>query len=770
MYAIKVRDIDASSKNVPLHQLCQLISTNDVEAQTLFVEHLSSYLPGDPNPNEALATLQKTQSSLIAGYDRGSLTQSGWEEECTSLGLDLVLVKAIDRVILDFVIGYEWSRQEEDRFGAELEQIKGFVDAIYQFCPLPIPKAGAVYVALRNIEVVCINAIGKKNSSLSFDRRSVDGVFCRSDGISGILLSKFSIFEEQRPIAWSNKKASPYLQPYQKSKIRKRLKSYEISPEIVVSVLIQPELVPLAMELYAGIEEAADLVEAVRELRGDDVTHPQILDAVDQISEYSNDLVYVVHKNDHRRREWKNLLEADEVIYVLANPELMRIAKQLRQCHRVYSSLAKPNSFQCPKWAARDFVVQVQREYGRPALSPPELKEAIAEVIESFCSAENFASDRSDFSAYDIAERISQQKMPEREREALQEIGRLLITTFHLMSTPTPDDFVQRIKQAYDRPALNQRVLNALEDSLEAAELASDILLTDLVKKVVEQLRRDDNGSAEDENIIYFDQLELKVSPSQLERLEAYIEKCWAEIESEERRYQVPSGGRALILAADFLRVKLNLSSLQFIQERIDAPGVFVKFKFSFDSRELDYLLKIGTNGYISGFHAGIKNKGIQAIIVAVAVSYYRDLVLPGSIYEPQSSRQAASSQSEKAPSVLKRPRKLPRPQVKQTNNEKDFRAWHIAQERARHDVYGFRRWVRDGYRAPHQKQMEAKEAAGVVLPLGYTWVNKHSRGVRTTGDDSLQIDSKGGLSEETIFSPPERASDELYMLLSERE
>ncbi|HMR68427.1 MAG TPA: hypothetical protein PKE64_30820 [Anaerolineae bacterium] len=65
---------------------------------------------------------------------------------------------------------------------------------------------------------------------------------------------------------------------------------------------------------------------------------------------------------------------------------------------------------------------------------------------------------------------------------------------------------------------------------------------------------------------------------------------------------------------------------------------------------------------------------------------------------------------------------------------------------------------------------MEAKEA-GVELLRGYTWVNEHSRGVRTAGgDDSLQIDSKDGLSEETIFSPPERASHELCVLLSERE
>ena len=58
-------------------------------------------------------------------------------------------------------------------------------------------------------------------------------------------------------------------------------------------------------------------------------------------------------------------------------------------------------------------------------------------------------------------------------------------------------------------------------------------------------------------------------------------------------------------------------------------------------------------------------------------------------------------------------------------------------------------------------------DEAGVKLPPGYTWVNEFTRGSKISDEVKLRFDKDGNLTEETLFSPPSRATVDLRRLLS---
>jgi hypothetical protein len=244
-----------------------------------------------------------------------------------------------------------------------------------------------------------------------------------------------------------------------------------------------------------------------------------------------------------------------------------------------------------------------------------------------------------------------------------------------------------------------------------------------------------------------------------IQDLRDYCKQCWIEI-GEKRRYQVPSQGRAEILASDKLADLMHLKSVRFFQEGANAPSVFLAFHF--EETPLVGILKVGRSGNTRGFHNSVVSNLFEAIVEAITLSYYRDLVTPGKVYfyKPGSSLPHHRSLSPKLGGF----RKLPRPQMMPLSEPKlyDFREWHYAQERARQSVTGHMRWFEKGFRADWEKQQQARKA-GVELPLGYTWVIEHDRG--SSESDRLILNGTD-LVEHIFFAPPERASAELNSLL----
>jgi tetratricopeptide (TPR) repeat protein len=258
------------------------------------------------------------------------------------------------------------------------------------------------------------------------------------------------------------------------------------------------------------------------------------------------------------------------------------------------------------------------------------------------------------------------------------------------------------------------------------------------------------------------------------EELRKFSHQCWREI-LYERRYQVPSRGRAEIRASAELRDLINLNCVGFVQEGIEPPGVFLRFQFG-GNLALG-IVGIDRDGSTKGFHKrggrDMTDRIIELIIEAVAFSYYRDLVTPGKTYQYVPEGGSPNIRS------VDRPRPLPRPRgIPVTTEEVEFRRrrrvskekahdledWYYVQERAKHYVTGHMRWVREEYIASYEKQQQALEFSGRALPTGYTWVIEHERG----GASESGLRLRGGqLVEKTTFLPPKRASQELSDLLT---
>ncbi|MBE2198716.1 MAG: hypothetical protein IAE79_08910 [Anaerolinea sp.] len=249
----------------------------------------------------------------------------------------------------------------------------------------------------------------------------------------------------------------------------------------------------------------------------------------------------------------------------------------------------------------------------------------------------------------------------------------------------------------------------------------------------------------------------------QLHSLSTYSESCWRAIYSKERQYQIPSNGRAEIMAPSFVARRINLYSVRLTQEGVKAPGLFVQFKFT--DPACVGILKIDPSGNIAGFHEMMGNTWGQELIKAVALSHYRDLVIPNPV-SPSASKRAASHQPRSGRGGPPGGRQAAKPFPTQQPRKKQYSLtdWYESQEIARHNVRGHTRWIGRDFVADSEKYSQARRA-GVILQDGYTWVIEHERGnpkptpIRLDGED---------LAEHTLFTPPPKAEDDLARILSQ--
>ena len=239
-------------------------------------------------------------------------------------------------------------------------------------------------------------------------------------------------------------------------------------------------------------------------------------------------------------------------------------------------------------------------------------------------------------------------------------------------------------------------------------------------------------------------------------RFERFSAACWAEIRTA-RRYQVPSKGRAEILASHTLSDLIDLTLVTFVQEGADAPEVFLRFEFG--EPPAIGVAKVKSDGTTEGFHEFAAPSVFRALIEATALAYYRDLVVPAKVPDYPSGDPAHHSQPSSATKPRKRPtsasapvdrRQTYRPLPRLTGPSAPRRdpyqleEWHRAQERARHGVVGHIRWVGPRFTPDSQKQRQALQA-GVQLPPGYTWVGEHDRGGKTGYNGPQKPDTKTG-------------------------
>jgi hypothetical protein len=252
----------------------------------------------------------------------------------------------------------------------------------------------------------------------------------------------------------------------------------------------------------------------------------------------------------------------------------------------------------------------------------------------------------------------------------------------------------------------------------------------------------------------------------QVVSLKAYGRQCWRTIRSDERRYQVPSNGRAEIIVDEKLRSLIGLHSLQFVQERISAPGLFIRFKLREPAAV--GLVCISETGTVEGFQELSNNQWFQALIEAVAFGYYRDLVISGESEYRENDGVIRSRRGGGGKSVAraKKPhRTLPSPRTHKRASQGFYRLedWYESQEIMRHWVRGHVREVGPHFEASPEKQREAKRA-GVRLKPGQTWVVEHERG---NPQDHMIVKLDGeDLIEHTVFAPPVRATTELKQIL----
>lgn len=245
----------------------------------------------------------------------------------------------------------------------------------------------------------------------------------------------------------------------------------------------------------------------------------------------------------------------------------------------------------------------------------------------------------------------------------------------------------------------------------------------------------------------------------QSSQLKAYSQKCWQIITSKKRQYQVPSNGRAEVIVPAKIASLLNLYSVRFVQEQVNAPGLFVQFKF--ETPALIGIMQIDPSGKATGFHHLVDDSWFQALIEAVAFSHYRDLVVPEQI-NPAPRLSNHRQTNNRHIRTEERQTTKPFPTIYPRQKRYSLSDWYESQEIARHNVRGHTRWIESGFIASDEKYDQAKKA-GVTLQNGYTWVIEHERGnPRPTKIPLNGIDLAG----HTIFMSPPRAEYELEQLL----
>jgi hypothetical protein len=204
------------------------------------------------------------------------------------------------------------------------------------------------------------------------------------------------------------------------------------------------------------------------------------------------------------------------------------------------------------------------------------------------------------------------------------------------------------------------------------------------------------------------------------------------------------------------LQKRINLKSLRFLQESAIAPEVFIRFEFQ--EPPIIGITKVLKDGKVIGFHENVASEALRLLIDAIALSYYRDLVIADKVYIVPQTRVAPKKHWSAKP---KEPRTIPRTVKIYVVKRRSYRIdeWYEAQERARHSVVGHIRLVGNDFIASVEKQRQAEEE-GIELQDGCTWVREHERGGREE-ISGLKLDGFD-LAEDVVFEPPERASFEL--------
>ncbi|GAG68185.1 unnamed protein product, partial [marine sediment metagenome] len=241
-------------------------------------------------------------------------------------------------------------------------------------------------------------------------------------------------------------------------------------------------------------------------------------------------------------------------------------------------------------------------------------------------------------------------------------------------------------------------------------------------------------------------------------KIENYCNSCWTQI-SNFRQYQIPSRGKAEIRASVRLNEAIKLKSVRFIQEGVKAPEVFLSFQFYPFALGV---LKISNDGTLIGFHHMGAELKFKLVIEAIALAYYRDLVVPGEVKYLEKPKSRIVYKRKTYVSQDRNYINLPRRKtVYQEYEDSRYTLddWYDAQARAEWSVVGHTRRIGPHFEADLVKHEQANNA-GVNLPPGCTWVIEHDR-----GEARLNLQNRD-LSERTKFAPPKHAANELNNLI----
>lgn len=345
----------------------------------------------------------------------------------------------------------------------------------------------------------------------------------------------------------------------------------------------------------------------------------------------------------------------------------------------------------------------------------------------------------------------------------------------------TAASFIAQVQKLLGRSVKLNVILEAIKEIADREQITPDQVASLLQKvqpfdenilslafRLREQIKREAHQ-------FFFNGLNLWLPSEKVNSLRDFCRQCWEEINSEKRHYQIPSEGRAEIIASDKIKDLIDLNLVRFVQEDIVPPGVFVEFEFG--EQPLVDIIVVKKDGSTEGFHKFVGTDDAFSILIeAIVLAYYRDLVTPGKVYYYQPSSGSRPTKLHRSlNSARPKLKELPRPQNIPLHAENNphlknrlfhhLHTWHEARERAKHSVVGHIRWISRGYIANSEKQLQALEHLGKKLPLGYTFVIEHERG--SLGSSGLKLSPDGYLTERTLFLPPERALADLDRLLS---
>lgn len=243
-----------------------------------------------------------------------------------------------------------------------------------------------------------------------------------------------------------------------------------------------------------------------------------------------------------------------------------------------------------------------------------------------------------------------------------------------------------------------------------------------------------------------------------IDALTDYAYDCRVEIQRK-RRYQIPSQGNAELQASERLLELFDLRAIRFVQEGAEPPAVYQRFEFG-DPPAIG-IIRVNARMSVEGFYEFNEHEQLRVTFPAIALGYFRDLVVP--VAENSTTRRPRyhrSMRNGKSRNRKKHARTLPRTPdyVPQRIEE-----WHQVREKEKHSVVGHMRWISRDFIADEERQRLCLDAIGRRLPPGYTWVREHERGSVDPGIIEVR---RSDLTRRTRFLPPKRATEELDDLL----